>query len=502
MEFHDFENKKKKKLDFSRPTYDEREFKIPCREITNQIENETNLVESEVSCEKTLYADDEYESSRGSDALSIAAERKETVSVHLRLKPTEERIPEDYFIDESNVILKGNNQRGTATKYTFTSILDQVTDQKTVYSKCILPVLSDPFSSTGAVFASYGVSNSGKTYTIIGEKSCAGIVPRALFQIFAEYNQLISELPCVKLVNDKISILEDDQVTSEIEATKTFVIESQKSLKAKLKSSWINDVANDHHFESIECSEDFHKVYIWISFVEIYNEMMNDLLKMPSTRGGARNTSQRPLKIISNNRHSYIQGLTSLYVSSLEEAIEILQLGLRNVNYAATGVNNHSSRSHTVFTISMIKDCDSSFTYSSFKFCDLAGAERSKKTGNIGERLKESGGINASLSVLGKCLEAVQTNQKLGFKKQIVPVRESKLTFLIQSSLVGQEKFVMIVNLSPSIECFYENINVLHFGSIANKIITRRAEARKLSARFSYFRNSPKAKNSSVYFNE
>lgn len=148
------------------------------------------------------------------------------------------------------------------------------------------------------------------------------------------------------------------------------------------------------------------------------------------------------------------------------------------------------------------------YELSSYKFCDLAGAERISKTGNVGERLKEAGGINTSLLVLGRCLESVQNNQKKGAHKDVVPVRESKLTFLLQSSLTGKEKFVMIVNLLPTAECFEENINVLHFGSIANNIITKKTKAKRFSrasARYSYFMhhavNSPKM-NSSFGFNE
>lgn len=272
-------------------------------------------------------------------------------------------------------------------------------------------------------------------------------------------------------------------------------------MKGKQPSSWSTSIFEDHSFQPKPVDQS-QKIFIWISFVEIYNEKMIDLFK---SQKQAKTATARNLRIISNNRNSYVHGLTWLYVNSLEKALELLQVGVRQVNYAPTGMNSHSSRSHTIFTINIVSECESEYEFSSYKFCDLAGAERVSKTGNIGDRIKESGGINTSLMVLGKCLEAVLQNQKQGkAKKEIVPVRESKLTFLLQSSLMGRERFVMIVNLLPTVECFEENINVLHFGSIANRIITRKTEAKRysrLSSRYSYFMqnvNSPKM-NSSVF---
>lgn len=193
---------------------------------------------------------------------------------------------------------------------------------------------------------------------------------------------------------------------------------------------------------------------------------------------------------------------------SFLDAIELLHHGLRKVKYASTGINSNSSRSHTIFTISMISECASNYEFSNFKFCDLAGAERISKTGNVGERLKEAGKINKSLVVLGRCLETVQNNQKPNAKKEIVPVRESKLTFFLQGSLLGHERFVLIVNLLPTVDFYEENVNVLHFGSIANKIVTKKTEARKFSrcsSNYTYFMkhavNSPKM-NSSLAFDE
>lgn len=218
--------------------------------------------------------------------------------------------------------------------------------------------------------------------------------------------------------------------------------------------------------------------------MEVYNEKVVDLLAITNRQ------TLRPLKIISNSGNAYIKGLQSIFVSSIEDAIEVLQFGLRRVRYSETGINSNSSRSHTIFTLTIISSEAFNFTYSTYKFCDLAGAERVKKTHNTGERLKEAQIINSSLLVLGRCLDTVHQNQKIKNEKQkeIVPVRESKLTLLLQSSLLGKERFVMFVNLLPSIEFYEENLNVLNFAATAKKIIQRPAVmVQKRCTRYSLF---------------
>lgn len=497
-----YQHPKKTKLDFMRPTFDEREFKVPNIQEQSH-ENERSRKRSE----KASFADDE-ESSRDSDVSSASALiSSEKVAVYLRLKPTPTEVFSDlYYFDErnNNVTLKGTQTTSQLTErqFTFSHILNQETDQKTVYERCVRPILVEPFVTNGGVICSYGVSNSGKTYTILGEKS-AGVVPRALTQIFTENEALIAAYPCVKVQNDRISILEDSHVEAELETSKEFIRESRKMYKGKRLENWMEDIKSDHQFETKELSKASEKIYVWVSFAEIYNESINDLFSLSKA---APASIKHSLKIISNAGNSYILGLTWLFVSSLKDAIELLQQGLNRVKYASTGLNPHSSRSHTIFTINMVYESDSNYDFSSYKFCDLAGAERASKTGNAGDRLKETGGINKSLLVLGRCLEAVQYNQKPEVKKKAVPVRESKLTFLLQRSLMGEEKFVMIVNLLPNSECYDENINVLHFGSIANKITILKNEVRKFprfSSRYTYFMqeaiNSPKMHSSLVF---
>lgn len=473
---------KKKKLDFTRPTFNE-----PSFDFTSTAKR-SKIIQSDVS------ADDE--SSRDSDLNSIKA--TDNVHVHLRLRPlpSDEAVPISYGFDENNVILRGNpanqmNKHVTTERiFTFTSVMDEKVDQPEIYERCVRPILSDPFACDGSTFSSYGCSNSGKTHTILGDKS-PGIVPRAIVQVFTEYEDHIASDPFAKVVNDHVTFLSDCDINDETAELEEFLTEAKKLNRNKaIRYPWTNQIRKEHDFKGKTLPDGRnHLIYFWISFVEIYNEKIIDLLRIP--KGNVN--CNRQLKIMSNNGNSYIRDLKWFYVKTMEQALDILQCGLRRVNYAATGVNAHSSRSHTIFTITMISELNSNYEFSSFKFCDLAGAERMKKTGNAGERLKEASGINGSLLVLGRCLEAVQQNQKSGnnHSKKLdacVPVRESKLTLLLQNSLLGREKFIMIVNILPSLEFHEENVNVLHFGSIANQIVVQKSEVRRFTqARYSAF---------------
>lgn len=434
------------------------------------------------------FADDEDSTNdpEGCTQIGELKENDENINVFLRLRPTTENCRLYDFNTETNkVIVQHETQAKKIEKhFTFTSVLNETVGQIQTYNEIVRNTVSNCFDIRGATFASYGVSSSGKTHTILGSDS-AGLVPRAITQIFTEYSPVIADIPCVKVLNDEIKVLNDVNVMHELNVFSENIAEKTKVPKGKpIKIISHQKIQEEHQFEiKNDVSDKIDRLYVWISFVEIHNENLNDLLS-------DQTKSSRTLKIISNHGFPYISTLTWIFAPNVESALRILQHGLCRARYAATGINENSSRSHTIFTIQMIAANNMEYQISSLKFCDLAGAERSKKTGNIGERLKEAGGINTSLLVLGRCLETIQQNQVKINKKapdQIVPVRDSKLTLLLQSSLLGREKFVMIVNLYPTLDFFDENLNVLKFGSIAKQIVVRKTEARTFKRQsFSY----------------
>ena len=197
-----------------------------------------------------------------------------------------------------------------------------------------------------------------------------------------------------------------------------------------------------------------------VSYVEIYMEKIRDLLDEHRVKV---NLAIREDK----GKGIYIAGVTEEYVTSHEELLNIMALGAENRATAATGMNEGSSRSHSVFTITVSQRDTSNATSKSGKLVlvDLAGSEMVRKTNASGQQLEEAKTINKSLSALGQVIMAL-TDEKASH----VPYRDSKLTRVLQDSLGGNSKTVLIVACSPSSFNANETISTLRFGTRAKSI--------------------------------
>ncbi|TRY60979.1 hypothetical protein TCAL_05689 [Tigriopus californicus] len=211
-----------------------------------------------------------------------------------------------------------------------------------------------------------------------------------------------------------------------------------------------------HIFDGKEADEDKDTVYfVHVSYVEIYNEEIRDLLGDNPTR---------KLDIKGNN--GAIQDLTMHHVQTVGHCAELLRKGIANRVTSATTMNAHSSRSHAIFTVWLkIQTRDPSGstqqTKAKLNLVDLAGSERHGKTGistNSGHAFKESKSINLSLSTLGKVIQALSVENP-----GHVPYRESKLTRLFQDSLGGNARTMMIACLSPSDSNYEETVSTLKY---------------------------------------
>ncbi|XP_017019080.2 kinesin-like protein subito [Drosophila kikkawai] len=287
-----------------------------------------------------------------------------------------------------------------------------------------------------------------------GDDVSAGIIPRALENIFTICKDTVYYSPKLKLINGCIVFLQDDASLKELQIRKKLLdLCPDMGASYQRLSQMINE---DHTFETKANSDE--SVLIWVSFVEIYNELVHDLLAIPPKQTKMAEGPRTNLKIVYNKGHVFVKGLTSVFVKSSEEALKLLRLGQQRSTYA-------------VFTVDLLKYNRSGITtQSSYKLCDLAGSERVNKTGTTGLRLKEAKNINTSLMVLGRCLNAASTAQK---KKNadVIPYRDSKLTMLLQAALAGKEKMAMIVTVTPVDKYYEENLNALNFASIAKNIV-------------------------------
>ncbi|KAL7002771.1 hypothetical protein U1Q18_003927 [Sarracenia purpurea var. burkii] len=199
------------------------------------------------------------------------------------------------------------------------------------------------------------------------------------------------------------------------------------------------------------------------SFLEIYNEQVSDLLDPSSTNLLLREDTKKGV---------YVENLSEFEVQTVGDILKLLIQGSSNRKVAATNMNRESSRSHSVFTCVIEsrweKDATSNLRFARLNLVDLAGSERQKSSGAEGERLKEAANINKSLSTLGHVI-MVLVDVANG-KPRHVPYRDSRLTFLLQDSLGGNSKTMIIANVSPSICCATETLNTLKFAQRAKLI--------------------------------
>lgn len=209
-----------------------------------------------------------------------------------------------------------------------------------------------------------------------------------------------------------------------------------------------------------------------MSFLQIYNEKVADLLNPDSLRRLSGNDDSLNLRDDPGGG-VYVEGLTETVIKSSQDALECLAKGSMMRTTAATNMNRSSSRSHAVFTITTEKsepDGAGGVVVTVGKLClvDLAGSERVKSTGITladGKRMDEAKNINSSLSAFGKVVLALTSGGN-----QHVPYRDSKLTRILQGSVGGNCKTTMITTVGPSASAYAETVSSLKFATRAKKI--------------------------------
>ncbi|XP_017268937.1 kinesin-like protein KIF14 isoform X2 [Kryptolebias marmoratus] len=217
------------------------------------------------------------------------------------------------------------------------------------------------------------------------------------------------------------------------------------------------------------------KCHVEMSYFEVYNEKIHDLLV---TREEP-NQRRMPLRVREHPVHGpYVADLSANVVSSYNDIKGWLELGNKQRATAATGMNDKSSRSHSVFTLVMTQmktefvegeEHDHSIT-SRINLVDLAGSERCNSAQTSGDRLKEGASINKSLLTLGKVISAL-SEQVLTRKTVFIPYRESVLTWLLKESLGGNSKTAMIATVSPAGSSVEESLSTLRYAQQARTII-------------------------------
>ncbi|KAK2915392.1 hypothetical protein Q8A73_005986 [Channa argus] len=222
--------------------------------------------------------------------------------------------------------------------------------------------------------------------------------------------------------------------------------------------------AFEHIFESIQCAENT-KFLVRASYLEIYNEEIRDLL--------GTNTKHRLELKEHPERGVHVRDLSMHTVHSVGECERIIEQGWKNRAVGYTLMNKDSSRSHSIFTIHLeICNIDAAgqdhLRAGKLNLVDLAGSERQSKTGATGERLREATKINLSLSALGNVISALVDG-----RSKYIPYRDSKLTRLLQDSLGGNTRTLMIACLSPADNNYEESLSTLRYANRAKSIQNR-----------------------------
>ncbi|CAG5127064.1 unnamed protein product, partial [Candidula unifasciata] len=216
---------------------------------------------------------------------------------------------------------------------------------------------------------------------------------------------------------------------------------------------------------------------IHVSYLEIYNEKVRDLLRGSSLDS---NKSVHNLRVREHPRDGpYVQDLSKHSVISYEAIANLMNKGNANRTTAATNMNDVSSRSHAIFTIIFTQarflDGVPSERQSKINLVDLAGSERADASGATGQRLKEGGSINKSLVSLGNVISLLAERSENGTKGRhaFIPYRDSVLTWLLKDSLGGNAKTVMIATISPADVNYGETLSTLRYANRAKNIINR-----------------------------
>jgi kinesin family protein 4/21/27 len=343
------------------------------------------------------------------------ADASSSVRVAVRVRPL---IAREKVERSSECISVLENEKqiviGKQKSFTFDHVFAPYATQAEIYEQSVVPLIDSFFEGYNATIFAYGQTGSGKTFTMGSSSNLhvydeeKGIIPRVMNDIYERMHR------------------------------KT---EGKK-----------------------------HSYELRVQFLEVYGEEMRDLLNPMAPPGGVQIRE-------SENGELQVQGALEEPVSKVADMMQLLDKGTLSRTTGSTLMNAHSSRSHAIFTFTLQSQCsaledgeegDSEVRVSKFHFVDLAGSERQKRTGAVGKRLREGIEINKGLLALGNVISALGDEKKRG--RVHVPYRDSKLTRMLQDSLGGNSRTLMIACVSPADINFEETLNALKYANRARNI--------------------------------
>ncbi|XP_037689478.1 kinesin-like protein KIF23 isoform X3 [Choloepus didactylus] len=414
---------------------------------------------------------------------------KDPVGVYCRVRPLSFRDQECCIEVINNTTVQLHTPEGyrlnrngdyKETQYSFKQVFGTHTTQKELFDVVANPLADDLIHGKNGLLFTYGVTGSGKTYTMTGSPGEGGLLPRCLHMIFNSIGSFQAKRYVFKS-NDRNSMDIQCEVDALLERQKREAVTNPKTPGSKRQvDPEFADMINVQEFcKAEEVDED--SVYgVFVSYIEIYNNYIYDLLEEVPFDPIKPKPPQSKLLREDKNHNMYVAGCTEVEVKSTEEAFEVFWRGQKKRRIANTHLNRESSRSHSVFNIKLVQaplDADGDnvlqekeqIIISQLSLVDLAGSERTNRTKAEGNRLREAGNINQSLMTLRTCMEVLRENQMYGTNK-MVPYRDSKLTHLFKNYFDGEGKVRMIVCVNPKAEDYEESLQVMRFAEVTQEV--------------------------------
>ncbi|XP_051117910.1 kinesin-like protein KIN-8B [Andrographis paniculata] len=303
--------------------------------------------------------------------------------------------------DLSKDYLDRRQNRTKERRYTFDYAFAPDSSNLDVYERSICSTITGVVQGLNATVFAYGSTGSGKTYTMVGTRDDPGLMVLSLNTIF--------------------DLIEKDTTSDDFE---------------------------------VSCS-----------YLEVYNEVIYDLLEKSSGHLELREDPEQGI---------IVAGLRSIKVNSANKILELLNLGNSRRKTESTEVNETSSRSHAVLEINVLRKQQKKYPNQVIRgklaMVDLAGSERASETNSMGQKLRDGANINRSLLALANCINALGKQHKKGLA--YVPYRNSKLTRILKDGLSGNSQTIMIATISPADNQYHHTVNTLKYADRAKEIKT------------------------------
>ncbi|XP_018537071.1 kinesin-like protein KIF23 isoform X2 [Lates calcarifer] len=367
------------------------------------------------------------------------------------------------------------------TQYSFKKVFGVSVSQMELFEYVAKPLVDDLIHGKNGLLFTYGVTGSGKTFTMTGSPGQGGLLPRSLDMIFNSIGPYQAKRYVFK-TDDKNGMEVQSEVDALLERQRrenNLPVPKTPSSRQKLDPEIADMIKPEEAYKADGVDED-SSYSIFVSYIEIYNNYIYDLLE--ETQEDAIKPKPPQSKILreDQNHNMYVAGCMEVEVKSAEEAFQVFWRGQKKRKVANTRLNRESSRSHSVFIIKLAQaplDADgdnilqdkNQVTVSQLCLVDLAGSERTGRTGAEGTRIREAGNINQSLLNLRTCIEILRENQMCGTNR-MVPYRDSKVTHLFKNYFDGEGKVKMVVCVNPKADDYEETLLVMRFAEMTQEV--------------------------------